>query len=67
MTHAEIARARKGVNTAVDVELEATDVFIVWIGEKGEDASRQAILTTLEDCGIKLAKENLICLWRTGN
>ena len=67
MTHAEISRSKKGVNTRVDVELEATNVFIAWIGKEGKEATRQKVLTALEISSNTLAKENLIKLWRTGN
>ena len=66
MTYAEVSRIKTGVNTPVNVELEATNVFVAWIGEKGTDATRQAVLTALEDCGNTLAKENLIQLWQEG-
>ena len=66
MTYAEISRRKEGVNTRVDVELEAANVFIAWIGENGTDATRQAVLKAMEDCGNALAKENLLKLWQEG-
>ena len=66
MTHAEISKSKEGVNTSVDVELEARNVFVAWIGKEGTDATRQAVLTAIENCGNLSAKENLTKLWQKG-
>ena len=67
LNSADISKSKKGSDTPVNVEKEATDVFRAWIGLKGTEASRHVILTTLGDSGNNLAKENLKELWGAGN
>ena len=63
---AAISKSKKGSDPPVNVEKEATDVFRAWIKLKGSDATRQVILTALEDCNNNLAKENLNDMWGKG-
>ena len=64
---AGISRSKKGSDTQVNVEKEATDVFRAWIAQNGSKVTRQVILTALADCDNNLAKEHLNDMWGTGN
>ena len=59
----EIENAKKNSDTT-DIKLQAASVLRYWRKSRGNDATRQAVITALETCGYNEAVEMLKEKWK---